>query len=266
MATQPVSLAQARKAGLSRQQFSTTAGRQFTGDANRVSLKDMEDGANGLGQPGGASSNVFSKAMPAPQFTAGTASAPVSPSKKRLHRHIKLPQTAAPSGSGAAPKINPFAPHGLSDAAAKPPAQGKVSPVKAQQSSPVPSHRHSVKRSSGVQGMNIDTPIQAAKPSTEANKSTSAQADSASMCTSPGFGATVPPSKQQQPAYNISDDHSFSFQHSKKASGQGYAGERTPDSHAALQPEAGSSLSCCVIHTISALLHSLGPMCVVLCY
>lgn len=232
MATQPVNLAQTRHASVSRQQASTTTGRHFTGDANRVSLKDMEDTASGLGQPVGAASNIFSKTVPVPPFTAGTASVPVSPSKKRSHRHIKLPQTAAPSGFGAAPKVNPFAPHGLSDAAVKPTVQGKISPGKAQQTSPVAGHRHAVRRNSGVQGMHIDTPVQTAKSSTKPNQSTSAQSASASTSMFPGFAGAAPP-PMQQPASNILDSNAFSFSPSQKAStAQDCTGECTPNSEA----------------------------------
>lgn len=198
-----VKFAEALKTDLTKQQAQPTGSRHFTGDSNRGLSKDMEASASSR-QGSGTAGSASSKPVTMPTFTAGAASVPVSPSKKRLHRHIKLPQAAAPSGNAPAPKANPFAAHGLTDAAAKATAPSKGSPGKPQQgrTSPINSHRHTVRPNSGVQGMHIDTPVQAAKPTAQPNVFNTTQPtstkNSASTSTFMGFcGGTAAAVKQQ---------------------------------------------------------------------
>lgn len=237
MATQPMNPAQVTKAHLAKQQANSTTSRHFTGDANRVFPQGMDANTSSSIDPDGAAGIAYSKpTLPSSQFTAGTASMPVSPSKKRLHKHIKLPSAAAPTGSAASQKVNPFAQHGLTDAATKPTASSRVSPGKSQQTSPAQGHRRAVRQSSTVQGMNIDTPVQAANPDLLANGLNPAQPNPTFTQAFAGFSALAAVPVSQQPGNQSSDTSSFSFKLGQSAAADDkHAGEGVPQSSPVIQ-------------------------------
>lgn len=237
MATQPMNPTQVTKADLAKQQAKSTASRRFTGDANRTFPQGMEVSISGSIESNGAAGIAYSKPTLQPsQFTAGTASVPVSPSKKRLHKHIKLPSAAAPAGSAATQKVNPFAQHGLADAPTKPTAPSRVSPGKSQQTSPAPGHRRAVRQSSTVQGMNIDTPVQAANPDLLANGLNPAQPNLNFTQAFGGFAASAAAPVSQQPGNQSSDNSSFSFKLGQSAAADDkHAGGGMPQSSPMIQ-------------------------------
>lgn len=191
----------------------TLADRCFTGDANRAPAKDMET-TPASSSHASMHSSAFSKAAAASQinmFPAGTASAaPLSPSKKRIHRDLKLKRAAAAPQKGVPSKANPFAQYGVpvEDAAIKSAASALSSPNKGQSGAPSPkkSPRRVARPSNGVQGMSIDTP-EHSPASAQAPAQPPAGATAAAAATFPGSAP------QQAPI-----PYAFSFQQGQHSS------------------------------------------------
>ena len=112
------------------------------------------------------SQRASSTAVPAKQpasmqsaFTMGSGAAPISPSKKRTHKDLKMRQTAASSPSTQPAKANPFAPYGVNSTSSQPsrnPAQrspGKAPPGL----SPTRRPKVTVKGPKGAQSMHVDS-------------------------------------------------------------------------------------------------------------
>lgn len=217
--------AEALKTDLTKQQAQTAASRSFTGDSNREIARGMEPDASSSRSTTAAGSPV-SKLTAMPAFTAGAASLSESPSKKRSSsRQFKLPQAAKSSNIASAPKINPFAAHGLTDPASKATGLSNGSPSKPQQAqtSPATRHRRAVRQNSRPQGMHIDPPVQAAKPVMQAPDVSMAQPDSAVRSSAAGAtgNAAFPP---QAATTNLSHNNSSFYSRRQASKAQPHAG------------------------------------------
>ena len=133
--------------------------RTFTGDAN-IRLGSSMDSLPRDAGPQRASSTAVPAKSPASMqsaFTMGSDAAPISPSKKRAHRDLKIRHTAVSSLSIQPAKVNPFAPYGVHSSSTNQPSKNPAqrSPGKAQ-----PSPRRikvSLKAPSGAQDMHVDS-------------------------------------------------------------------------------------------------------------
>ena len=184
--------------------------RTFTGDANiRPGSMDSPPGDAG---PQRTSSTAVPAKQPASTqsaFNMGSGAAPISPSKKRAHRDLKMRQTAASSPSMQAAKANPFAPYGVhsdsSNLSSKDPAQR--SPGKAQ---PSPSRvKVTLKAPNGAQGMRIDSGSAPLHKATSFGLSFTAAAPNAAERLSSNHATTAQPSKNPVPAGTTSSSTGF---------------------------------------------------------
>ena len=201
----PSRVAQTVRPDLSQQHASRAGDRTFTGNANLRPATGMEPLTADTAQRLSTSAAVPKPlASTQPAFTIGSATAPVSPSKKRMHNALKTRQGSASASTTLPPRANPFAQYGVasgvsSSQAGRTSAQG--SPVAAQSGfgSPQPSPRRSLKtvrRSDGAQGMNIDliTPLEAA--AAEVRSTTSQPAASSAF----NGSATQPLTQPESPS------------------------------------------------------------------
>ena len=184
--------------------------RTFTGDANIRPGLSMDPQP-----PDAGSQRASSTAVPAKQpatmqtasmqsasmqsaFNMGSGAAPISPSKKRAHRDLKMRQTAASSPSIQPAKANPFSPYGVHSSSSNQPSKlsAQRSPGKAQ-----PSPRRikvSLKVPSSAQGMNIDSG--SAPPNTGSGVSSTAAAPNAAEGLSSSHATAAQPSNAPFPA------------------------------------------------------------------
>lgn len=133
--------------------------RTFTGDANIRHGSSMDSLPRDAGSQRASSTAVPAKPPASMQsaFTMGSDAAPISPSKKRAHRDLKIRQTAVSSPSIQPAKANPFAPYGVHSSSTNQPSKNPAhrSPGKAQ-----PSPRRikvSLKAPDGAQNMHVDS-------------------------------------------------------------------------------------------------------------
>lgn len=136
--------------------------RTFTGDAN------IRPGLSMDSLPADTrSQRASSTAAPAKQparaqsaFTMGSGAAPVSPSKKRMHKDLKMKQTAASSPSIQPAKANPFAQYGVNPGSSNQPSRSpsQRSPGKAQLGPSSPRRfKVTLKGPNAPQSMHIDS-------------------------------------------------------------------------------------------------------------
>lgn len=135
--------------------------RPFTGNANiRPGLR-MDSLCTETGSQHASSTSTPAKQTASMQsaFTMGSGAPPLSPSKKRTHKDLKIKQAPASSPSSQPIKANPFAPYGVSSTssqASKHPAQR--SPAKAPPGvSPTRRIKVTLKGLNGAQSMHIDS-------------------------------------------------------------------------------------------------------------
>ncbi|KAL3152967.1 hypothetical protein ABBQ38_011997 [Trebouxia sp. C0009 RCD-2024] len=135
--------------------------RPFTGNANiRPGLR-MDSLSTDAGSQHASSTSAPAKQAASMQsaFTMGSGAPPLSPSKKRTHKDLKMKQTPASSPSSQPVKANPFAPYGVSSSssqASKHPAQR--SPAKVPPGvSPTRRIKVTLKGLNGAQSMHIDS-------------------------------------------------------------------------------------------------------------
>ena len=183
--------------------------RTFTGDAN-ITPGSMDS------LPGDAGSqHASSTAVPAKQparmqsaFNMGTGAAPISPSKKRAHRDLKMRQTAASSPS-IQPKANPFAPYGVHSSSSNQPSKdpAKRSPGKLQ-----PSPRRikvSLKVPNGAQNMHVDSGSGPPNTASFSGVSSTAAATNAAERLSSDHATSAQPSNAPLPAGTASTTTGF---------------------------------------------------------
>ena len=147
--------------------------RPFTGNANirpglRMDCHPAEAGSTSTAAPAKQPASMQSA------FTMGSGAPPLSPSKKRTHKDLKMKQNAASSPSSLPAKANPFAPYGVSSSsqAGKHPAQR--SPAKAP-TGVSPTRRIKVTLK-GTQSMHIDSGLPPAGTSSLSGASSQADA------------------------------------------------------------------------------------------
>lgn len=136
--------------------------RTFTGDANIRPGPSMD-----FLPADTRSQHASSTAVPAKQpastqsaFTMGSGAAPVSPSKKRMHKDLKLRQTAPSSPSIQPAKANPFAQYGVNSGSSTQPSRSpsQRSPGKAQLGPSSPRRfKVALKTPNTAQSMHIDS-------------------------------------------------------------------------------------------------------------
>ncbi len=168
----------------SQQQANRAGERAFTGNANIRPASGMESLSSDMGQrlPG----SVTQPKLPVsaqPTFTIGSGTAPVSPSKKRMHNALKMRQGATVATSGLPHHANPFAQYGVANGTGSSQAgrsSARSSPVAAQPAgfgSPQQSPRRVkvVRPSDGATGMNIDSAMPTAATAAQGRSASSTE-------------------------------------------------------------------------------------------
>ena len=172
-------LAQTSRSDLPQQHASCTGDRAFTGNANIRPASSMDSKSGDIGHHTPGTAHAKQPVSTQPVFTVGSGTAPVSPSKKRMHKDLKMRKGGSSATSTLPPRANPFAQYGVANGVASQASRtsGRGSPIAAAQpgcGSPQQSPRRVkvVRPSDGLQGMNLDSSM---PPETSADEGSSAE-------------------------------------------------------------------------------------------